>query len=166
MASSTSFVGASYTPAPSSSDLVDPLSSSNGTDGQHQQQSRSLAPGNPVFLSTVVTEFAYLTPATYDCLLAETLNLQSNPGALVTFESRRAQACALISAVGARLGLPRRTVNTAFIVWQKCGVQLGASSSTTGQVRSSSRESPHLFQQRQPKGPAADSRIAHIFRFA
>ncbi|CAO1631643.1 unnamed protein product [Sympodiomycopsis kandeliae] len=133
MASSTSFVGASYSSAPSSGDVVDPLSSSNSSDRHHQQQRHSVAHDNAVFLTTVVTDFAYLNPTTYDCLLAETLNLQANPGALVAFEARRSQACALISAVGARLGLPTRTVNTAFVVWQKCGVQLGASSSTTGQ---------------------------------
>lgn len=91
--------------------------------------------GQPVFLTTVTADSAYLTAATYERMLSEVLSLANNPSALTTFESRRSQACGLITAVGGRLGLPVRTIDTAFVVWQKCGVQLGASSGTTGQVR-------------------------------
>ncbi|PWN20024.1 hypothetical protein BCV69DRAFT_313227 [Microstroma glucosiphilum] len=97
--------------------------------------SATLGSGAPptVFLSTSTPNGAYLTPATYQAILNNTLALHTNPSAILTYESRRQQACGLIAAVGARVGLPQRTVSTAFVIWQKCGVNRGAPSGTSAQ---------------------------------
>lgn len=86
-----------------------------------------------IFLSTTTPNSAYLTPATYQAILTKTLALYANPSAILTYESRRQQACGLIAAVGARVGLPQRTISTAFVIWQKCGVNRGAPSGTSAQ---------------------------------
>ncbi|CAO1632028.1 unnamed protein product [Parajaminaea phylloscopi] len=84
-------------------------------------------------LTTMTSETAYLTPATYQHLLAQTLALNENPSAMINYESRRAQACGLVAAVGAKLGLPQRTIDTAFTLWQKRAIQHGVQSGTAGQ---------------------------------
>lgn len=89
--------------------------------------------GSSVFLTTTMPSTSYLTPATYDDVVSQTLGLASNPSAIMTFESRRSQACGLIAAVGAKVGLPQRTVDTAFVLWHKFTIYHGASSGNAGQ---------------------------------
>lgn len=90
-------------------------------------------PSGPVILTSTMPAAAYYTPATYEHLLSHTLSLDSNPSAILSFDSRRISACGLIAALGARVGLPQRTIDTAFVVWHKFGVQHGAASGNTGQ---------------------------------
>lgn len=89
--------------------------------------------GGPVLLTTTTPSAAYMTPATYQHTLGQTLSLASNPAVLGTYENRRTQACGLIAAVGAKIGLPQRTIDTAFVVWQKGSLQIGAPPGTAGQ---------------------------------
>lgn len=118
---------------PASSLPPPPLMSTTGGT-QPQLIQASIARSKDVYLTSTTPTSIYYTPATYNHLLAETLGLEANPSAILTYESRRAQACGLVAAVGARIGLPQRTIDSAFIVWNKCGAHQGAASGTAGQV--------------------------------
>ena len=129
--SSTNFIGSTYGSSSNNGGSSSATATASATPSAGASATSST---EPVFLTTVTPDSAYLTPATHDRVLSESLSLSTNPAALITFETRRSQACGLITAVSARMGLPIRTTDTAFVVWQKCAVQLGASSGTTGQV--------------------------------
>lgn len=84
-------------------------------------------------LTTTMPGTFYLTPATHHHMLSQSLALEANPSALITYEARKAQACGIIAAVGAKVGLPQRSIDTAFVLWQRRSLHGGAPSGTAGQ---------------------------------
>ncbi|WFC94679.1 beta-glucosidase [Malassezia brasiliensis] len=66
-------------------------------------------------VSTVVNT-RYFTPGQFDKLLAKA---RANKMPLAKWEQHRMTACAFISAVGAKLGIPQRTIASAQLLYQR-----------------------------------------------
>ena len=72
-------------------------------------------PRKAVKVSTVVNT-RYFTPGQFDKLLAKA---RANKMPMAKWEQHRMTACAFISAVGAKLGIPQRTIASAQLLYQR-----------------------------------------------